>query len=237
MNTVCSTVVVLAAVVAVCFASAFTAAERQAIVDAHNYARNRIPVDFPEYAGDSCLEPVEWDCFIEEVAQNYASRCPHEYSGGRRYSDGSIMGENIAWHDTVSPVNYSVLDWYSEVSNYDPAKGGFQQNTCHYTEVVWNVTRRIGCGIVHNCSEWKTVMVCNYWPAGNYIGQSPWTPGQNPVSSCSVHANSRMKCDSSSSSDEESSSSKSNEGSPSLGFAVHPSMILCVVIALFCLIF
>ena len=180
--------IVFAVLAVSCFAYRFTAEERQAIVDAHNWARDRIPIDFPEYAGATCLPHVEWDYYIEEVAQQYANTCPEDHSSSRNYEDGSHMGENLAWQSWVSVINYSTIAWYNEVQDYDPAEPGFSSATGHYTQVVWNETRRIGCGVAYGCRSWMTTFVCNYWPAGNVLGYPAWIPakdlGLEPVNVC-----------------------------------------------------
>jgi len=52
----------------------------------------------------------------------------------------------------------------------------------HYTQVVWAKTRHVGCAI-QDCSPLTgafsqgTYLVCNYGPAGNYVGQKPFLKG------------------------------------------------------------
>ena len=94
------------------------------------------------------------------------------------------MGENLAWQSWRSVMNFSVLDWYSEYTGIDPSLLQYD----HYTQVVWNETTRIGCGIAYGCPRWYTTFVCNYWPAGNFLGRRAWTPAilvnQTPVTQC-----------------------------------------------------
>ena len=46
----------------------------------------------------------------------------------------------------------------------------------HYTQVVWESTSAVGCGY-GTCQDDSfniEVIVCNYDPPGNYIGQAPY---------------------------------------------------------------
>jgi hypothetical protein len=37
-------------------------------------------------------------------------------------------------------------------------------------QLVWKGTTSIGCGVVTTCSNtWRTIVVCNYSPAGNVM--------------------------------------------------------------------
>ena len=42
----------------------------------------------------------------------------------------------------------------------------------HYTQVVWERSRRLGCGVA-TCGG-SSVWVCNYDPPGNVLGQAPY---------------------------------------------------------------
>ncbi len=102
------------------------------------------------------------------------------------HSHTKDVGENLFW---ASPVMYSngtsalqpvtatqVVDsWGAENKDYN-----YQSNTCkkgqicgHYTQVVWRDTTQIGCGKAV-CSDNSQVWVCQYSPAGNYIGKKPY---------------------------------------------------------------
>jgi pathogenesis-related protein 1 len=43
----------------------------------------------------------------------------------------------------------------------------------HYTQIVWRTTREVGCAL-RVCSAKDQVWVCQYQPAGNYLGQRPY---------------------------------------------------------------
>ena len=45
----------------------------------------------------------------------------------------------------------------------------------HYTQVMWNNTQSVGCGLRTTCTgTYATMISCNYYPPGNYVGQRPF---------------------------------------------------------------
>ena len=92
-----------------------------------------------------------------------------------RHSSIPGIGENLTWaagtHLTPAQV---VASWVQEARSYT-----LSTNSCapgavcgHYTQVVWNRTRAVGCAIAQcNGSE---VWVCNYSPPGNLNGAKPY---------------------------------------------------------------
>jgi hypothetical protein len=42
--------------------------------------------------------------------------------------------------------------WAAEESKYDYAEGEFSEATGHFTQLVWESTKRVGCGAV-NCDN------------------------------------------------------------------------------------
>jgi len=162
--------------------SGMTDADRKAFVDAHNKYRAKVKEDYPCQKPISDLNKVTWDSTIENVAQTYTNTCPGGHSG-------NSYGENIYYSSGVGTATASVDSWYSEVKDYhyevisydNYAKFG------HYTQLVWNSTTRIGCGIKTDCpGTWRTIIVCNYAPAGNYIGQRPWTAASEVCDGSSI---------------------------------------------------
>jgi pathogenesis-related protein 1 len=111
-------------------------------------------------------------------------------------------GENLATfggagfgnRDGSTPVNVStalqaVDAWASEVMcwTYGTIRGTEQCNmTCsvalhsdgcgHYTQIVWRQSTQLGCGVAtcKNGSRTQDIWICNYAPAGNFVGKAPY---------------------------------------------------------------
>lgn len=144
----------------------------QALLDAHNAARAAAsPTPSP------ALSPVTWSTSLASTAQDWAERCVFEHSEGN-------LGENLAVfspRDVDANTGAEVVElWASEVADYN--YGG---NSCaagaqcgHYTQLVWRDTERVGCGVAEcdNIPDFGpgTLWVCNYDPAGNYVGEKPY---------------------------------------------------------------
>ena len=132
-------------------------------VDEHNRWRRQ--------AGAS---PLRWSGELADHAQRWADRlageaCQLRHSQDRRY------GENLAWSRgrPLSPQQV-VNMWGREVQDYS-----YDDNRCapgrvcgHYTQMVWADTRELGCGTA-SCNN-SEIWVCNYYPAGNYVGERPY---------------------------------------------------------------
>lgn len=145
------------------------------ITAAHNRVRARVGVP-----------PLQWNSQLAEVARRWANACVDrdaprgmlDHSSGRSELFPGPLGENL--HATTGPVpnpSEAVADWAAEVKDYDHAR-----NTCrdgamcgHYTQVVWRTTREVGCA-VGSCPRlrFRGTLVCNYWPAGNWVGERPY---------------------------------------------------------------
>lgn len=144
----------------------------QALLDAHNATRAAAsPTPSP------ALSPVTWSTSLASTAQDWAERCVFEHSGGN-------LGENLAVfspRDVDASTATEVVElWASEVADYT-----LSSNSCaagaqcgHYTQLVWRDTERVGCGVAE-CDDIRdfgpgTLWVCNYDPAGNYVGEKPY---------------------------------------------------------------
>jgi len=166
--------------------------------------------------GASDMEHLLWDDGLAAVATDYASMCIWAHNSNREadllvnasrsridlsnwtYRD---VGENIFATTVASPTIQTLLGgvdlWFDENGDYT---FGTVQGTesctpgeqCgHYTQIVWANTRFLGCGF-STCSglvgwpQGRTFLVCNYSPAGNFIGEAPYAPSGAPCSACSA---------------------------------------------------
>jgi hypothetical protein len=183
-------------------AGGLTQAESQEFLDQHNQVRGLVSP--PASPVLSCLDwdvnlatvAANWaaTCPITEVAvpppgSGTACALTHNANRSSQYAglggSGSV-GENMfaafpvgaatpAFAVTGAPYPFS---WESEKVDYT-----YATNTCtvgrvcgHYTQLVWRNSLRLGCGTAEclcKGSTWR-VMVCDYNPAGNVIGQWPY---------------------------------------------------------------
>ena len=66
-----------------------------------------------------------------------------------------------------------------ELKDYNFNKPGFDMKTGHFTQVVWKNTTKVGFGYgiaKEKYQGWdmiKTIVVANYGPPGNYMGDFP----------------------------------------------------------------
>ncbi|EIJ43879.1 uncharacterized protein with SCP/PR1 domains [Beggiatoa alba B18LD] len=137
--------------------------EFKGIVSSHNQWRQKVNVP-----------ALRWSTTVAATAQAWANQlqtkgCPLEHSSQHQY------GENIAAGTGMSLTPEGVVAlWASEVGNYD-----YAMNRCatgkvcgHYTQIVWQSSTEVGCGKA-SCGN-QEVWVCNYNPAGNYVGRKPY---------------------------------------------------------------
>jgi pathogenesis-related protein 1 len=141
------------------------------MLSAHNAARAAVGVPALTYSKS-----------LADSAQAWAEHLKATRNCGMRHSKGDV-GENLYWASawsngpaqTIAPQ--AVVDaWVDEKHDYD-----YASNTCapgkvcgHYTQVVWKDTRQVGCGMAICDSPQDQIWVCQYSPAGNYVGRKPY---------------------------------------------------------------
>jgi len=114
------------------------------------------------------LAALSWDCMLADLAQDWARR------GMAAHHDDTTFGESIFVASAANARALAAVDrWMLEKPAWNNRSGACAPGkVCtHYTQIVWKRTARIGCGINRNVSgKWKTILVCNYDPAGNSTG-------------------------------------------------------------------
>jgi uncharacterized protein YkwD len=127
---------------------------------AHNAVRARMGI-----------APLAWSARLAARAQDWADILLERRQFGHRPS--SPYGENLfeITGATASPAQV-VNAWAAESRDYD-----YNSNRCrgvcgHYTQIVWDVTKEVGCAVARGSG--REVWVCDYDPPGNWVGKRPY---------------------------------------------------------------
>ncbi|KAG8172119.1 hypothetical protein JTE90_014266, partial [Oedothorax gibbosus] len=119
-----------------------------------------------------------WDDKVAAKAQEWANKCQFEDDTKEDRDTGrGYTGENIAYRSNQNKSydwDEVVLDFYSEVSDFDPEtidKFSYEENTGHFTQIIWANTTKIGCGYVRflDGTNYYHLYGCEYLPGGNII--------------------------------------------------------------------
>ncbi|XP_044593958.1 venom allergen 3 homolog [Cotesia glomerata] len=160
--------------------------EKQEILDAHNQLRARVAsgkesLGHPGPQPAGIIPPLKWDDELAKIAQVWANQCQFGHDKCRDV-DRFQVGQNVAtkMHSAkhVAKISELVQMWYDEVKDFDSRQvSAFKWQSMpqigHYTQLVWGETTTVGCGLIRYLSKdnwFTTYLVCNYGPAGNWIG-------------------------------------------------------------------
>jgi pathogenesis-related protein 1 len=127
---------------------------------AHNDVRASVEVPSLRWSDRLSARAQEWAIHLLREGEFYHR--PHPTSGENLFE---IKGRH------ASPVEV-VNDWALEAQDYS-----YRGNTCrgvcgHYTQLIWNNTREVGCAVASEPG--REVWVCNYDPPGNWVGERPY---------------------------------------------------------------
>jgi hypothetical protein len=157
------------------------------IVEQHNAVRAMVQTTTP-------LPPLTWSADLAKYAQQWTDQtCSSPMHRTNPSLNGQRLGENLYASfggGTDAMAGKQAIDgWAAEVQCY--TYGAFMNGdkcdmTCtsrmnsdgcgHYTQVVWRASTQIGCGVTMCGSGFnmQTEVICNYGPAGNYVGMLPY---------------------------------------------------------------
>jgi len=159
------------------------------ITAAHNTVRAAV-VD-----SNTPLPPLVWSDKLAQYAQQWADELattscssPHHRTSQELQAVG--YGENLAVFTSSaggSTAQQAVSAWASEKTCYTFGKlmttdqcdtacyTALHSDGCgHYTQIVWRTSTSVGCGVATCQNGKEDIWICNYSPAGNYVGQNPY---------------------------------------------------------------
>jgi uncharacterized protein YkwD len=117
---------------------------------------------------------LEWDSALARIAQKYVDTCPFGHSD-------TPYGENLAWG--FKSMDLAAAAWYNEEFDFDNAT--LEEDSGHFTQMIWMDTKRIGCGQNMECkgpSNTERAFACYYDPVGNEMGVDWSTKVKRPIS-------------------------------------------------------
>ena len=136
----------------------------QGMTEEHNKVRR--PYNVPDLTWDEDLVDISLDWL--NVLNDDGCQMEHNWD--------SPYGENLFWTSMTSNNREVVQAWASEVDFYD-----YDSNSCepgemcgHFTQIVWSTTERVGCASLTCDNGRGELWMCNYDPAGNWVGERPW---------------------------------------------------------------
>lgn len=121
------------------------------------------------------VAPLKLDKRLCSYAQEWANKLAREDSFEHR-TDNQDFGENLYCSWSSNPkakcVGSKPVDsWYSEISKYTFGSEPTSSASGHFTQVVWKRTEKLGIAKAKSAKSGKIIVVANYEPAGNWIGQ------------------------------------------------------------------
>ncbi len=132
-----------------------------------------------DYRDLHCVPHLEWDCDIAQSASDYAKYlCPKnelivaEIKYGENYYMASYLPQDF--NKTEIATN-CINAWYNGYIHYDYNNPQFSLDSGTFTQVVWNDTQYLGCGL-EVCEDKDTntntaIVVCYYCTPGNVKGK------------------------------------------------------------------
>lgn len=147
--------------------ASLTLDEKEEIVERHNYWRNKLDIPPLVWSDKLAAYAKTWAYELKQRGCKMQHR-PQKGKWAQKY------GENIYWSKGMQPSPTHVVDsWASERRYFNFETKKWNMKCGHYSQVIWKNTTEVGCAKVQ-CGSGEEIWVCNYNPAGNYLGQTPY---------------------------------------------------------------
>jgi uncharacterized protein YkwD len=117
------------------------------------------------YRAKHCIPPLTWSPVLASSAQQWANRCTFDHQ------EDSDDGENLFWGSAGAFSQEAVVrSWYEEIEAYSFTAPSVNDETGHFTQVIWRASKRLGCAVAR--CRGRDFWVCRYSPAGNDEGRT-----------------------------------------------------------------
>ncbi|XP_037055473.1 cysteine-rich secretory protein 1-like [Peromyscus leucopus] len=158
---------------------------QEEIVNKHNQLRRLVSPP------SSDLLKMQWSNNARVNAQRWANQCSYVHSPPEARTTNIMCGENIFLASYPASWSRAIQSWYDEAKDFRFGSGPNPPSALvgHYTQVVWNTSNQIACGVAKCSGElMQFIYVCHYCPPGNILRRQyiPYTIGQ-PCALCPDH--------------------------------------------------
>ena len=147
------------------------------IVATHNRWRAQVGVGELSYSPELAVSAQAWADNLKKTNQCHMRHSKPE----GQYGENIFWASAMTWSDgrrelqkisSAKPVD----SWGSEISDYDYAKNSCKPGKMcgHYTQMVWKTSTKVGCALAVCEDSQEQVWVCQYQPAGNWVGHKPY---------------------------------------------------------------
>lgn len=137
-----------------------TSLEKENILKKHNNYRNEYKCPDLVYDAKLCeFAQSRADTIAKSNQFCHASSCPY--------------GENLYASTSDKDLSACVDSWMSEKYGWIEKENNWQDGLGHFSQVIWKTSKKLGVG-KSKMPNGFWVIVCNYDPRGNIIGQKPY---------------------------------------------------------------
>jgi pathogenesis-related protein 1 len=137
----------------------------------HNKYRTALGISDLTWSPTLANYAQEW---ANELAKNRNCKLQHRpHDANSKWN--LIYGENIFSGSSGYTAVDAVNNWGSEKQFFNASSKTCNDGAVcgHYTQIVWKITTKVGCAVA-KCANGNIIVVCNYDPAGNMMGEKPY---------------------------------------------------------------
>ncbi|CAN5811001.1 CAP domain-containing protein [soil metagenome] len=146
----------------------------QLILSAHNAWRAELGIPPLTWSADLANYAQQW---VNEIISNRNCQVQHRPQvenepWEQKFGENIYAGGGTNWIPTVLDA---VASWGEEKAGFSfDTKECKDGETCgHYTQLIWRSTKQVGCAVAQ-CPNGDAIIVCNYDPGGNMVGEKPY---------------------------------------------------------------
>lgn len=142
---------------------------KKLFVDLHNQYRRQ--------EGSSNMQEMVWDDALSREAAEWITTCSYQHKMGDK-------GENLSFsthkYNNTVKIRNAMKRYYDEKNRYtyNDQNRCAHYIACHYTQLVWAETNKVGCAM-QKCSNYLVwYLACFYSPRANFHKGYPFLKGR-----------------------------------------------------------